>query len=219
MESLEQLPRPLSRANLAIDAIRKAILAGTFAPGQPLVERTLAAQLGVSKTPIREALRSLENNGLVQSHPSRGMVVRHVNPELVEKLYEFRLLLEPTAVRLSVPHQTRAPLQQARKTLEAGRRLGDQHVLSELSRLNRTFHELLYEPCPNDLLRSALSVMSDQLALVAASGWRAKPTWELEGRQHEAILEAVVEGDADKAGELTHEHITSARSRLLAAFG
>lgn len=219
MEGLERLSQPSSRADLAIDAIRTAILGGVLAPGEQLVERTLAAQLGVSKTPIREALRSLENSGLLESHPSRGVVVRRVDAKLVENLYEFRLLVEPTAVRLSVPHQDPAQLRKARKALEAGRRLGGQREFSDLSRLNRAFHELLYEACPNDLLKSGLSGMRDQLTLVAASGWRAEPSWDLEGQEHLAILEAVSNGEADKAGELTHEHVQSAWARLLTAIG
>jgi len=219
VNAMERLSQPLSRAELAVDAIRKGILGGVFTPGQQLVERTLAAQLGVSKTPIREALRSLENSGLLESHPTRGVVVRRVDAKLVENLYEFRLLLEPTAVRLAVPHHSPDLLQHAHTTLKSARQRGGQHDLSELSQLNRTFHELLYQPCPNDLIKTGLSGMRDQLTLVAASGWRAQPSWEFERREHLAILEAVKAGDADKASKLTYDHIQSAWSRLLSTVG
>lgn len=215
MNGMERIPVPQSRADLAINAIRTAILSGVLNPGQQLVERTLAAQLGVSKTPIREAIRFLQNTGLVESHPTRGVIVRRVDARLVENLYEFRLLVEPTAVRLSVPHHTKDSLRRIRETLESAHELGDQHDLPELTKRNRTFHELLYEPCPNDLLRVRLSGMRDELALVASSGWRAKPSWDLEAQEHLAILEAIEDGKEILAGELTHNHIESAWSRLL----
>lgn len=211
-----QMSQPLSRADLAVDAIRAAILGGVIAPGQQLVERTLAAKLGVSKTPVREALRSLESSGLLESHPVRGVVVRRVDAKLVEDLYDFRLLVEPTAVQLSVPHQDVARLQQARRTLDEAHRLGEQEDLPELSSINRSFHEMLYERCPNDLLKSGLNGIRDQLALVAASGWRAEPSWDLERQEHLEILEAAADGKADRAGKLTHRHIARARARLLA---
>lgn len=217
MNALERLSQPLSRAELAVDAIRKAILGGAFQPGQQLVERTLAAQLGVSKTPIREALRSLESSGLLESHPTRGVVVRRVDGKLVEDLYEFRLLLEPTAVRLAVPSHDPALLHQAQSILENARKRAGQHDLSELSQLNRTFHELLYQTCPNELIKSGLRGMRDQLTLIAASGWRAEPSWEFERREHLAIFEAVKNGKADEASALTHDHIESAWRRLLSA--
>lgn len=219
MEPLSRLSEPISRMDLVTDAIRKAILGGVLAPGEQLVERVLADQLGVSKTPVREALRSLEASGLLESYPSRGVVVRQANAKLVEDLYEYRLLLEPAAVRMAVPHQDPAALKQLQKKLDLGQQLGEEQNLSELSRLNRSFHEGLYEECSNELLKSALDGMGDQLAFVAAAGWRAKSSWETERREHAEILQAVMDGDGDKAGELTYAHIESAWTRLLAAIG
>ncbi len=216
MEGLLQLSQPLSRADLAVDAIRAAILGGVIAPGEQLVERTLAAKLGVSKTPVREALRSLESSGLLESHPVRGVVVRRVDAKLVADLYEFRLLVEPTAVKLAVPHHDARLIERVRATLSEAHRLGEQQDLPELSGINRSFHEMLYERCPNELLRSGLDGMRDQLALVAASGWRAEPSWDLERQEHLEILEAVAAHGADLAGKLTYLHIEHARARLLA---
>lgn len=205
--------------DMVTDAIRKAILGGVLAPGEQLVERVLANQLGVSKTPVREALRSLEASGLLESYPSRGVVVRQANSKLVEDLYEYRLLLEPAAVRMAVPHQCHASLKHLEQKLDLGQQLGEEQNLSELSRLNRSFHEGLYEECRNELLKSALDGMGDQLAFVAAAGWRANSSWENERREHAEILQAAIEGDAVRAGELTYSHIESAWTRLLAAIG
>jgi len=146
-------------------------------------------------------------------------VVRQANAKLVEDLYEYRLLLEPAAVRMAVPHQDPAALKKLQQKLELGQRLGEEQNLSELSRLNRGFHEGLYEECRNDLLKSALDGMRDQLAFVAAAGWRANSSWDTERREHVEILQAVIDGDAGKASELMHTHIESAWARLLATIG
>src|SRR5438034_9889160 len=87
----------LSRADVIADRIRTAILRGDFQPGQALVERDLAAMLGVSKTPIREALRTLASSGLVTVVPFRGVTVRETDSDLARAIYEVRLLLEPVA--------------------------------------------------------------------------------------------------------------------------
>lgn len=216
VEGLQRLVEPPLRTNLVIDAIRNAILDGLFPPGQQLVERVLAGQLGVSKTPIREALRSLENSGLLESNPAGGVVVRRVNTKLVEDLYEFRLLVEPAAVRLSVPHLSDAALKKARRLLDKGRELGLKDDFAELSRTNRRFHEVLYEACPNQLLKTGLNGLRDQLRFVVASGWRTHRSWETEAKEHLAILEAVCRRDADAAELLTHAHVKSAWSRLVA---
>ena len=96
--ALPPLPRSTTTSDLVVDSIRDAILSGRLAPGETLVERRLAELLGVSKTPVREALIALAVSGLVTVTPNRGAVVRAVDVEDVRKAYEVRLLLEPWAV-------------------------------------------------------------------------------------------------------------------------
>ena len=97
-------------AELVVDAIERSILRGEIEAGQHLAERELAEQLGVSKTPVREALKELGRRGLVVSVPYRGAHVRAVDPEQARNIYSVRLLLEPEAVRLATPEQTDATL-------------------------------------------------------------------------------------------------------------
>lgn len=216
LEPLKPILEPTSRAALVTEAIKAAILAGQIAPGEQLVERTLAERLGVSKTPVREALRSLQNSGLLESYPTRGVIVKHVDANFVQDLYEMRLLLEPEAVKSSVKHFDIGLIAQAREKLALSRRLSEANEFAELSRVNRSFHELLYRPCPNQLLKSSLNGMSDQLAFVAAAGWRILPSWDVERREHDEILQYVSGGDADGAREALMDHIRKAMERLVA---
>jgi DNA-binding GntR family transcriptional regulator len=91
-----------SRTEAVLDAIKRAILAGELRPGQSLVETELAQMLGVSKTPVREALKTLAGAGLVTMSPYRGAAVRTIDPASAAGIYDLRLLLEPEAVRRGV---------------------------------------------------------------------------------------------------------------------
>src|SRR5579859_4582023 len=93
-----------SRTEAVLDALKHAILTGRLPPGQALVENELAAQLGVSKTPVREALKTLAGAGLVTMSPYKGATVRTVDDALARSVYDIRLLLEPEAVRRAVAY-------------------------------------------------------------------------------------------------------------------
>jgi len=204
-----------SRTELVAEAIKGAILDGRIAPGQPVVERELAQQFGVSKTPVREALRILLATGLLTMHPYRGVSVQTVDRDMVRSLYGVRALLEPRAVALAVPHQTAAALNAAEQTLRQAATATQPEERSRLGLLNRRFHGLLYTPCQNPLMTSMLEQVRDHVALVAVTWWAKYPTWEKEASEHEAILAAVRDGDAELAEFLMRRHVQSAASRIL----
>ncbi len=199
-------------------ALREALLSGAFAPGDQLREGEIAQQLGVSKTPVREALSSLRAKGLVKSSPTRGIVVIQIDVDTVKQLYEVRALLEPDAVRRAVPLADDKLLAKATRLLDQARTHGERQDFNALSQSNRDFHELLYERCQNVEMQRILNDMRDQFQFVAANGWRgASPSWELERTEHLAILDAVANGDADSAAELSRDHLERASLRLFGA--
>src|ERR1700753_2940835 len=147
---------PASRTELVLDEIRRAILTRRLRPAQPLVELELAAQLGVSKTPVREALKILSGSGLVTFSPYKGASVLVVDRELAMAVYDVRLLLEPEDVGRAVraggqgaSAAAAAPLAAPSAALAAG-----DHA--ELSLCNRSFHQAMYAGCGNPLLVSVL---------------------------------------------------------------
>ncbi|MQA83566.1 MAG: FCD domain-containing protein [Streptosporangiales bacterium] len=208
-----------SRSDLLVEAVRDAILSGHFKPGQLLVERELAAAFGVSKTPVREALKVLARSGLVERDPYRGTSVRRVDRQMVTSVYEVRLLLEPEAVRRAAAEHSRETLAAAGRTLGRAREAGAEPDHVGLSRLNRRFHRELYAPCPNKLLTGMLDGLQEQVALIAVAGWRAQPTWQEEADDHAAILAAVQQGDADGAGRLLRRHVETFYGRMMASLG
>jgi DNA-binding GntR family transcriptional regulator len=203
-----------SRTVVVLDAIKHAILTGELRPGQGLVEADLAAALGVSKTPVREALKTLAGAGLVTMSPYKGATVRAVDDDLVRSVYDLRLLLEPEALRRAVASGSH--WDEARSALERSGQAGDQ---ADRSLANRDFHRALYLGCGNDLLISVLDGLRDQTALVSAAAWQHAPTWPDEAAEHRAILAAAVAGEAGPAARLLKEHIESFLTRNFPSLG
>jgi DNA-binding GntR family transcriptional regulator len=202
-----------SRTVAVLEAIKHAILAGELKPGRPLVETDLAAVLGVSKTPVREALKTLAGAGLVTMHPYKGAVVRTVDDEQARHIYDVRLLLEPEALSRAV--SAKCDWRRAHDALVRADASPDQ---AERSLANRDFHHELYAGCGNPLLVRTLDDLRDQTALVSAAAWRHDPaagldgftpSWEHEAAEHRSILNAAQDGDAQRAADLLHAHITS----------
>ncbi|HEX3788350.1 MAG TPA: GntR family transcriptional regulator [Pseudonocardiaceae bacterium] len=213
----EMLGLPASRTELVLDAIRRAILSRELLPGQPLVEMELAQKLGVSKTPVREALKVLSGSGLVTFSPYKGASVRVVDAELARSVYDLRLLLEPEAVARSVQAGRTDGFSPATATLAAAADAiaGADHA--ELSLLNRTFHQALYVGCGNPLLVNILDDLRDRAALISVVGWDTTHSWDNEWREHKAILDAATAGDAAGAAELLRAHVRGFVTRILPA--
>jgi DNA-binding GntR family transcriptional regulator len=200
-----------SRTVAVLEAIKHAILVGELKPGRPLVETDLATVLGVSKTPVREALKTLAGAGLVTMHPYRGAVVRVVDDGQARHIYDVRLLLEPEALARAVT--AGHDWTKAHDALDRADVSADQ---AERSLANRDFHHELYAGCGNPLLVRMLDDLRDQTALVSAAAWRHDPTfppltpsWEHEAAEHRSVLNAARDGDADRAAGLLQAHIAS----------
>jgi DNA-binding GntR family transcriptional regulator len=216
-----------SRTEAVLDAVKHAILAGELRPGQSLVETELAQLLGVSKTPVREALKTLAGAGLVTMSPYRGATVREIDTATAASIYDLRLLVEPEAVGRAVRAAATAPAGSAGSAgsagpdgagpwapaaaaLQASAAATDQ---AQRSLANRDFHRALYLGCGNSLIVKVLDDLRDQTALVSALSWQQAPSWEQEAAQHQAILAAAQAGDADLATGLLREHIAGFAAR------
>ncbi|WAL68400.1 GntR family transcriptional regulator [Amycolatopsis cynarae] len=213
----EMLSLPASRTELVLERIRKAILTRELLPGQPLVEMELAQRLGVSKTPVREALKLLSGSGLVTFSPYKGASVSVVDEDLARQVYDVRLLLEPEAVRRTVSSGEPTCLTEAAEVLEAASGALAEGDHAELSLLNRRFHRALYAGCGNPLMVRILDDVRDRAALISVTGWEVTPSAKRELDEHRAVLRAAKAGKADRAAELLHKHIAAFLDRLVTA--
>jgi DNA-binding GntR family transcriptional regulator len=203
----------VTKLDLVEQLLIRSIASGEIAPGEPLRQLELADRLGISATPVREALRRLEAQGLVVRHPHRGVRVAEVEPGEMAELYIIRAALEGLAVEHAAPHLTAKDLrvlEQIHERLEVGRAKG---ALKSLRKLNYDFHTTLYQ-------HSGLP----RLIRIIDSLWPLFPwdsIWAIPGRaassaaEHREILDALQKGDAVAAGSAMRRHIESGAEELI----
>ncbi|WP_162529920.1 GntR family transcriptional regulator [Nocardioides caldifontis] len=187
------------------NTLRAAVLNGTLAGGARLVQSELAQQLGVSTTPVREALRDLATEGLVVLDPHRGAVVRSLDLEEVREVYELRMTLEPLMVRRVAASMTDEKLERA---AELHRQMADPRDPQTWSQLNRDFHALFSESAENSRLAGILASLRDSAAPYVAMSLVARPEQAAQANaEHAELLDAYRTGDVDRAIELTLDHL------------
>lgn len=201
-----------SHSDRVAESIRTAILCGSLPPNEVLVERRLAAMLGVSKTPVREALIMLASRGLVTLTRNRGMTVRSLTLDEVRHVYEERVLLEPWAVARAV-ESGQIDFAAAERALTDAESL-EERERAELRIVNRHFHRALYSACENRFVVAALDQLQDLTVLAIGILWQRWPTWRSERIEHQEILAAARASDAAKAEALMRIHIDRSLTRM-----
>ncbi len=187
--------------------LRKAILAGILSPGQQLRERRLAEELQVSRTPIREALFTLQGEGLVELAPNQCARVRHVSQSDIAQIYSLRRLLEAHAARSAAEHGDRVKIDQIAVALAAQERLGDEGTAQDQAQADFAFHDAVAVAAGNQLLltvvRQVLAVTVTHRSRYKYAATRVKSVC----RQHGTILKAIEAGDGERAELLMSQHI------------
>jgi DNA-binding GntR family transcriptional regulator len=213
VEKLGAAHSPLTK--LVADAIRGRILEGSLAPGERLVEAQLSQELGVSRMPVREALRSLAAEGVVSIEPRRGATVTAYTPEQVQELVEVRATLEALNAKLAARRRDPAQLARLSQMLAAGVKPSPAADLAQVQRENAEFHEAIAQAAANSVLRDMVRMLRERTAVIFAphSKRRAAQNWA----EHEAILRAVLDGDAEMAGLLAARHVYGAAQALPAS--
>lgn len=195
-----------SRAELAYTNLRAAIHGGRFRAGMRMREAEIADWLGISRTPVRDALKRLENDGLLAAAPRRGLVVAELDQQQVSELYAVRDVLEGLAGRLAAQHVSAAEIAAMR---ELNDRLARTHAedLPALARLNRLFHDVIYRAARNRYLINVLDSFESSLALLPGTTYIApgRPASAL--KEHAELVDAIERRDADKAESLARHHV------------
>jgi DNA-binding GntR family transcriptional regulator len=202
-----------SLAERVADELRRAILTNRRRPGDRLIEDRLSEEMGVSRVPIREALRALAAEGLVDVQPRRGASVADVSPEVARDLVEVRATLEGLNARLAARHREPGIVAELRQVLEQGNRAARSRNVDDLVRLNGEFHDKLAEAGRNSILWDIMRTLRERTSLVFAANTarRAVQDWE----EHSGILAAVIDGDEELAGMLATRHVRRAGEAVL----
>jgi DNA-binding GntR family transcriptional regulator len=204
---------------MTLDAIRDGILHGNYAEGEPLRQDALADELGVSRIPIREALRQLEAEGLVTFSPHRGAIVSSLSLEEIEEVFELRASLEPDLLRRALPRLTTYQLDEADDVLDRyaeALRSGD---VARWGELNWQFHSSLYAPASRPVTRAILQRLHQQSDRYLRMQLALTHGETRANDEHRAIAAAVRSGDTKLACQLMRDHILGASRSLLAFLG
>lgn len=194
--------------------LRELILKGEFKMGERLVQEEWAKKLGVSRMPLREALRQLEMEGLVRIEPRRGAVVTPISIEDIEEIYRLRALLEGEAVEQSVPYLTKEDFEDLEEIYTKMLPLkGDDQDIEEYMHLNGKFHEILMSGCPWRRIKGFIETL-----------WKGIPSYTPsllantidEGRkEHLQMLEFARQGNGDELRSVMEKHILRTRDNLI----
>jgi len=197
-----------SLSRVVSEQIRGRILDGTLKPGERLVEDRLSAELGVSRVPVREALRSLSAEGLVTLLPRRGATVVEVTPESVAELVEVRALLEGLNAKLAAQRHDPEIIEQLKDTLARGNEAAKTGTAEELAHLNAEFHERLAVASRNTVLSEVMRGLRERTSIAFAINGRARAREDWD--EHAGVLAAVIAGDAELAALLANRHVQNA---------
>jgi DNA-binding GntR family transcriptional regulator len=210
--SLDRIER-VSFAERAYEAIRESILQGRFQPGEQLVEARLAADLDVSRGPVREALKRLRDEGLVVNCLHRGSYVRIFTVDDIVNLYNVRIGLESVAIRLATRERRSTAL--LCETIEAMAAAGRSGDLFALSAHELAFHEVLVQMSGNEYVIALFKSIAAQVR-IAISLDNAEFTDPVDvAREHEPLVDAIEGGDEEVASTLLGEHIGSSLAPTL----
>src|SRR3954468_17158081 len=214
------MTRPLTSVERALETLREEILRGALSAGDRLAEVELAERLGVSRTPVREALSRLSAEGLVEFAPNRGARVATWTVDELEGVFALRSLLEPQLTALAVPHATAADLDAldrlAARMVELGDRRRDRD-LDELVPLNRAFHDRLVALAGAPALATALAGAVH--SPLVARNFHAYDAVSLDRStaHHVEIVAALRAGDPEWARAVMTAHIHNARAAMVRA--
>lgn len=195
----------MTKTEAAFHTLRTAIEDGRFKPGEPLPLPRLLEELDMSPTPIREALRLLQAQGLVEHVPHRGVVVATYSPEKAEEIYRLRTVLEPLATELSVSRATPDRVARIRDLHEElAHAVRNEESRTDFAELNARWHRTIYEGSESRYLQEFIARLWTAIPVQAI--WLTRRA-ESSCDQHEAITEAIERGAADEAAELMRRHV------------
>jgi DNA-binding GntR family transcriptional regulator len=211
---MQQIEQVMTKDKI-VAVLREKILDGSFKPGQKLVEKELSDVLGVSRTPLREAIRMLEVEGIVESIPNKGSRVAQMTITDIINIYELRIHLESLAVKKAVPYLTEDIFNNLSSIQDEIRLAVENNDWGMVDLLNRKFHLSFFSPGPNDRLITMVEQLHQIGRIIRISAFSIPGRGLKVLDEHEEILKYAKAGDAEQAGEWMKRHLELAKETLL----
>jgi len=195
--------------------LKKEIIKGSFKPGEKVLEGKIADQMGISRTPVREAIRVLAAEGFVILSPNQGVVVRSVSAENIREVLQIHSVLEGLAARLSCEVINEEDLKELENCVNKMEKLANKKDSSTYSEVDLKFHELIVNICRNKRLVQMRKNISDQAQRYRISSLSIPRRLKESLKEHQKILEAFKTKDPKKADSTSQKHIQNALKNIL----
>lgn len=196
------------------EKIRDDILKGRYKKGDELVECTIGKELGVSRTPVREAIRQLELQGLVQLIPNKGAFVTGISSKDVMDMYLIRAKLEGLCAAMAAEHASKEQIEKMDEFIFLSDYHANKENYQQVCEQDGKFHEMLYEASGSRMLAHTLSDFHQYLQRVRMASVKFRMRVRPSNSEHKMILEAIREGDSQKAEKAAYEHIVNTIENL-----
>lgn len=195
--------------------LREDILSGKYEEHEELKEVAIGEELGVSRTPVREAFRQLELEGLIQIIPNKGAYVTGITEKDVKDIYMIRSLLEGLCARWATEHITKEQMEEMEENVYLAKFHAQKGHLEQLAELDNRFHDILYEACDSKILEHQLKDFHQYVLRVRKKTLNNIHRGPKSNQEHEEILEAIKVGDAGKAEQLANRHMINAYENVV----
>ncbi|MFZ5642753.1 MAG: GntR family transcriptional regulator [Bacillota bacterium] len=202
---------------MVFESLREAIIQGRLKPGERLMEMQLADEMGVSRTPVREAIRKLELEGFVVMIPRKGAYVSGISVKDIVDVFEVRAALEALAAGLAAERITDEELEDLERSLFQISELSDKADIDAIVETDTNFHELIYRACRNERLVSIITHLKEQIQRFRTTSLSQPGRSKDALGEHRAIVEAISDRNVEMAQNLAREHIENAEQSLLNA--
>jgi DNA-binding GntR family transcriptional regulator len=213
-----------SLSALAHEGIREKILSGDYMPGEWLRQEELSQQLGVSHTPVREALDRLVADGLVERVPHKGVRVSTIDENDIAEVYCLRLLLEPIVVRLAAINISEDQLKNLGAIVDQAEKMTSLDDMPPRRQLNREFHGMICKACGSEMLERLCEIIWNRFPdwMLYEGLYRhpksLNPRLEREIKEHRGLLDAITERNVNLAEQLSASHIKGTKEDLIEVF-
>ncbi len=201
--------------DVVFNTLREAILKGELAPGERLMEIALAEKLGVSRTPVREAIRKLELEGLAIMLPRRGAIVAQITISDLEDVLEVRRVLEGLTVDLACKKMTQDELNELKNSLEEFRKVVSGNDLTVIAQKDVAFHDIIYNASRNRRLIQILNNLREQMYRYRLEYIKDADKRKLLVEEHRIIVEAIERKDSAAAKKAMKHHITNQEKTII----
>lgn len=194
--------------------IRDDILSGKYKDREELKEVAIGEELGVSRTPVREAFRQLELEGLIEIIPNKGAYVTGITPKDVQDIYAMRALLEGLAARWACEYITHEQIEAMEENIYLSKFHAAKGNLDQLAELDNKFHDIIYHACNSKMLEHQLRDFHQYVIRIRRRALSDKTRSDASNMEHEQLLEAIRANDPELAEKVAHRHMINAYENI-----